>query len=387
MSVRLQASASPFPAARPRAQLIQELHSQGLQAAQQLISSEAGLLSILQRMDAERGYLDFKETSLMAYATHQLKLPEATALNLINVARKAVQVPELKREIEAGELSVCVARKIVPVLTPQTQRDWIEKAKTLTTRALEKEVARVRPQEATPERYKYVTEDRIALSLGLDERSFQALKRVQDLESQRLKRAVSIEETIQAMTALYLERRDPVAQAERAQARAHARHQRAATTEAPIAPTTPQQPKRSDVTRQTPAPLSPASSSQKAREQEWDVTRQAPISGPGARSAPSSSIASARPSFPRPRQARRRPLPAALLRQVRLRDRGQCTHRDMLGLRCAQRRWLDTHHIVPVDQGGRDELDNLATLCSSHHRALHLGHSGHSNVAMRKTPI
>ena len=54
-------------------------------------------------------------------AVDRLKLSESTALNFINVARKAVQVPALQAEIRAGHVSVSKARKIVPVLTPQNQ--------------------------------------------------------------------------------------------------------------------------------------------------------------------------------------------------------------------------------------------------------------------------
>ena len=68
---------------------------------------------------------------MVAYAVHDLKLSESVALNFINVARKSVQVPELKAEIEAGSFCVSKARKIVSVITPENKTDWIEKAKTL----------------------------------------------------------------------------------------------------------------------------------------------------------------------------------------------------------------------------------------------------------------
>ena len=176
-------------------------------------------MSVLQEIDAERGYLDFDHTSLFAYAVSELKLSESTALNFINVARKAVHVPALKQEIADGSLGVATARKIVPVLTPDNQDEWIEKAKTLTTRNLEKEVARIAPQAAQPERVRYVSENRLNLSLSLDEKNLEALKRVQDLESQRLERAVSLEETLAAMSAFYLEKKDPVEKAKRIEAK------------------------------------------------------------------------------------------------------------------------------------------------------------------------
>jgi hypothetical protein len=316
-----------------RKRLVQEMHEEALAAASRFFSSEARLLGILQRLDAERAYRDLGHTSLMAYAVKGLKLSESTALNLINVARKAVQVPELKREIEAGELSVCMARKIVPVLTQANQEEWIEKAKTLTTRALEREVAGVRPQEATPERIKYVTRERVAVSLGLDEETLQQLNRVRDLESQRQMRAVSLEETVAAMCEVYLDKKDPVAKAQRAIKRAETK----ANVEA----------KASAEERK---PHAQAETCERSKRS--DVTRQAP--------APAMA-----------RSGERIPLPAALAHQIRLRDGAQCTHRDLVGHRCPQRRWLQVHHIQPVSQGGANEPGNLTTLCSAHHQMTH----------------
>lgn len=127
---------------------IQELHQRALEAAKRFFQAEADLLELLQEIDACKGFRNLGHTSLFSYAVNALKLSESTALNFINVARKAVQVPALKEAIQQGNLSVCKARKIVPVLTTQNQAEWIEKAKTLPTRKLEKEIAKVAPSES-----------------------------------------------------------------------------------------------------------------------------------------------------------------------------------------------------------------------------------------------
>ena len=43
---------------------------------------------------------------------------------------------------------------------------------------------------------------------------------------------------------------------------------------------------------------------------------------------------------------------------------------------CTSQRWLEIHHIVPVSQGGRDEISNLTTLCHAHHKQRHGPHRG-----------
>ena len=142
-------------------------------------------------------------------------MSEPVTLNFISVSRRAAQIPELKAAIKTGELTVSKARKITSVITPESQSTWISKAINLTSRALEKEVAKVLPQELTPERTKYVREDRVNLNFGLKEEFFKKLKRIQDLESQRRSKAVSIEETLNAMIELYLEKKDPLEKARR----------------------------------------------------------------------------------------------------------------------------------------------------------------------------
>jgi hypothetical protein len=61
---------------------------------------------------------------------------------------------------------------------------------------------------------------------------------------------------------------------------------------------------------------------------------------------------------------RRRTIPTALRRALRLRDRG-CVYPG-----CENKR-VDGHHVTPWSRGGATELSNLASLCRSHHRYVH----------------
>ena len=63
-------------------------------------------------------------------------------------------------------------------------------------------------------------------------------------------------------------------------------------------------------------------------------------------------------------------VPAHVAHQVSLPDRGQCTFTGAHG-KCRESRWTDVHHVTPVSRGGTSTLDNLTTLCASHHRYLH----------------
>src|SRR5262249_21780810 len=69
----------------------------------------------------------------------------------------------------------------------------------------------------------------------------------------------------------------------------------------------------------------------------------------------------------------RRPIPAAIKHQVFLRDQGACQHiNTTTGEVCCNKRFVEVHHKKPVSQGGKNDLDNLITLCSGHHKVTHM---------------
>jgi hypothetical protein len=65
---------------------------------------------------------------------------------------------------------------------------------------------------------------------------------------------------------------------------------------------------------------------------------------------------------------------SALEHQVTLRDQETCQFIYEDGSQCEERKWLDHHHIIHRKDGGGDSLENLVTLCSSHHRMIHREH-------------
>ncbi len=71
-------------------------------------------------------------------------------------------------------------------------------------------------------------------------------------------------------------------------------------------------------------------------------------------------------TFPLKRSSRRASAP--LERAVKVRDEGVCQFPG-----CESRRFLHMHHVKHWAKGGPTDLDNLALLCSTHHRAVHEG--------------
>lgn len=167
----------------------EKLHQRALECVKNFRTAENDLLSILQEIDDKKGFRWLGYASLYQYATTALKLPENQAYALITVSRKSKEVPELKQAISDGVLSASQARRITPVLTKANHKVWIDRAASLTQRALEKEIVKVAPKEAVREQMGYVQPNRIKLVCGISEELMKKLERVKVLPSQKEKRA------------------------------------------------------------------------------------------------------------------------------------------------------------------------------------------------------
>jgi 5-methylcytosine-specific restriction endonuclease McrA len=67
----------------------------------------------------------------------------------------------------------------------------------------------------------------------------------------------------------------------------------------------------------------------------------------------------------------RKALPKYLIHVINRRDRGQCCYYGMRNSRCESKYRVEIHHIEPVSLGGKDEYENLVTLCHDHHKLIH----------------
>lgn len=303
------------------------LHGRATAAVKSHNWSERELVEVFSELDTFQGYRFYGAKNLYDYAMKVHELSEAVALNLINIARKSREVPAIKKAVVEGKISISAARKIVPVITKETANAWIDLASTHSVRQVEKAVAEAKPETAVRETARFVMRDRLEVVLSLDEEAYDKLKRVMDLESQRSKCAVGQGQAVVAALDAYLEKHDPILKAERIRDRKLAE-------------------KTETRKRESAKPHT-------AKPESRENNAPAPVTG-------------------QMNQTRgRTKLSAALKRAVDLRDRGRCTVVDSSGVRCAQRRWIHYHHVIERALGGRDVLENLITVCSSHHSMIH----------------
>lgn len=315
-----------------------KIHENSLLAGRDLKKAEKTVIESL--IEVEGSGLHFRVgcSSMLQYVMDHMELSEAVALNAIAVARKVREVPELRSEVQT--IGISKIRKMVSVLTRENQKEWIERAKTVSTRALEKAVAKENPRAATPESAKYVSEKRLDLRLGVSEELMLKIRRGQDQVSRSLNKSVTLEETLDAVFSDYLHRKDPLEKAKRV------------------------------IARKGPAPAT-------RKEAAKPDTAQPQTAEPQTHSANTrftgTVTATPRKSSASADLGARQAIPAAIAHQIRVRDQAQCQATRPGGGVCGEKRWIDLHHIIPVSQGGTNAPENLTTFCRAHHREHHRG--------------
>jgi hypothetical protein len=368
------------------------LHQEAIQLAQEFTRVESKLVDVIQRIDKEKPFRQMGFASLFEYVNKGLKLSESVAYGLITVARKSVEVPELKIAIEQGELSLSQAKRVTSVITNENAGELIEKAKTLTQKQLEKEVAKINPKIATPERTRYVNGERVEIRVCVSEAVMKKIKRAQDLESQRTSSACDLEVTLEAIVDLYLEKRDPVKKAQRILDKATSKQAQPIESDVALKQARPNLSNATlDKTQQilshvtlnkTKLVLNHATLketqpilSHVVLNKTEQLAKKPSLRRVTERSPSSRRVAER--SHPLSTTTRRSPIPKSIQHQVHKRDAGQCTFIESRGQRCSSQRWTQIHHKIEMQFGGDHSLDNLVTLCFAHHRHVHLDKRAH----------
>ncbi|MBI1860136.1 MAG: HNH endonuclease [Deltaproteobacteria bacterium] len=310
---------------------IQQIHGEALRCAGNFKRAEAALLDALQRVDERKVYREMGHASLFAYTVSALRLSDALAFQFISVARKAKEIPELKSAVANGDFTVSMAKKITGVINGTNKQDWLNKAKTLSQRSLELEVAKANPRETVQEMIKPVSAERLEMKLGISRELDQKLNRVRVLLGKQ-KENVRWEDVVAAMADCYLEKHDPVKRAERSLAKQRAAQVASGNQTAPLSEL------KAGATSNDPLPMASQVSRTLFGAKLDQVTEK---------------------------------IPAASLHIVNARDRGRCTHLRSDGTRCEETRFTHVHHIIPLSIGGTHEPENLRTLRSHHHSMVH----------------
>jgi len=117
-------------------------------AVAELRSAERSALLWFAELMRRRLYRDCGYSSIHAYAEQVLGFSRNKTFQFIHLAERLEHLPRLRESLTRGELPWTKAREVVKVATEQTERQWIEQAQQLNSRALETRVkaARVSPR-------------------------------------------------------------------------------------------------------------------------------------------------------------------------------------------------------------------------------------------------
>ncbi len=317
------------------------LHNKALELAKDFKRIEIELVEIIQKIDASKIFRKLDFASLYEYVSQGLGLSESVSYSLINVSRKSMAVPELKLAIVQGSLSISQAKRITSVITNVNASTLIAKARVMTQKEIEKEVAKINPKAGVPERARYISETRVELRLSLKEEIIKNLRRIQDLECQRTKTTCDLEKTLEVIINDYIQKHDPVKKSEKV---LHKLSLRTVNSNAN--------------TKADSGTNDDANENQQTQIQNTKMTENSPrinIKHEGSH----------------PKINQRVAISSEINHQVNQRDQGQCCYKNSQGARCLNRRWLDVHHRKPIANGGDNSLANLITLCKAHHQLQH----------------
>lgn len=280
---------------------------------------ETELIQVLKELDDTKAYRATGYNSLFRFCVESLQLTEHQSYNYITVARKCTEIPELMVALEDRRITVSKARRMASVINSDNQSAWIELAEKSSQRDLESAVRAKDPLPSVRDHLQILSQSDVKLQATLDKSVEQKLRRVIELLSEKSHGSIKINDALDEMCDLFLEKNDPliVAERRRASAKSEGKHK--------------------------------APNSARAHLGEY---------------LPTSDM-----KFPKNLKGRIA-IPAETKHQIWARDQGQCRfHRQ--GKRCESRRYLEIHHKVPVFQGGNNSLENLVLICSEHHKAIH----------------
>ncbi len=314
----------------------QALHERLLEARRQHRLAGYALATLLAELAHTRGYEELGYASTAEYAEVVLDLSLRACRDLVRVGRALPRLPLLAQAMCEGELDWTKAREVITVATPGTEAAWVGRALSVTSRELEREVARSSPGELPPTREAMDEPgpERGRLVLELDAADLDTIRRA--LAVLRSRSELDAEEIddgalLAALAHRYLHD-------EGAEAGVSAERYRVVVERCP----------ECGHARTPEHDLSDTVAAEAACDAEVLNTAPGPAAGQLSRV-----------------------IPPATRRRVLHRAGESC---EVPG--CANRLWLDVHHLRFRAHGGDHGDENLAVLCSAHHRAVHLGGLG-----------
>jgi hypothetical protein len=209
-------------------------HTRSLVKEERRIGVE--VIRYLKEISARRLYLERGYPSLFEMCVTEFKYSAAAAQRRIEAMRLIQGLPEVAKKIEAGELTLSATAQVQSFLrreekaySPEEKRELIQQIEGKSTREVERELARRNPQQARPEKARWVNAEQVELRLSVDAATYQDLEKLKNLLSHK-EPYLSLTRLIRELADIALEKLDP----ERIERRAQARRTRQAQKQKPF---------------------------------------------------------------------------------------------------------------------------------------------------------
>ncbi|MPZ16379.1 MAG: hypothetical protein GEV06_00480 [Luteitalea sp.] len=302
----------------------------------------ACLIAGLAEVDGRRLYLGEGCASLFTYCVQVLRLSEHAAYDRIEVARAVRRFPVILGQLAAGAVTLTTIRLLAPHLTNENHAALLAEARHRSRRKVEQIVARLHPRSDVPSTVRKLPtppkpDSPIASGASVDQDRADA----------------------EGTTGMAASRFSPVPKPPAP----------APTRPAVVAPLAPSRYKVSfTISAETYAKL---------QEAQALLRHVVPTGDPAlifdraltllvTECARTTRAATDRPNPSGRPTAGSRHIPAAVKRTVWQRDGGQCAFVSSSGRRCAERSFLQFHHVVPYAKGGEASVENTELRCRSH---------------------
>ena len=121
---------------------VDEIESRLFEAAKRHHLEERNIAYWLHEIDERGLHKDRGFSSIGDYSMELVSIKPRKAQYLVFIASRLEALPGIREAFDSGELPWTKAREIVSVATSETEAEWLEKARALSNRDLEKEVRR-----------------------------------------------------------------------------------------------------------------------------------------------------------------------------------------------------------------------------------------------------
>ncbi len=303
--------------------------------------STAQLIVSLAELDARRLYLGEGFPSLFAYCTHVLHLSEHAAYGRIEAVRAVHRFPVILDHLADGAVTLTTVCLLAPLLTSENHEALLAAARHKSRREVEQIVAMTRPMPDVPAVVRKLPpslSQSAAVALTLDECAPASPSHSPQVEKEPDRpvaepRPVYSEPRAAVVMPLAPERYKIQFTASR---EAHDNLRRAQS-----------------LLRHAIPNGDPAAVFERALDALLTELERKKLA------------VTSRPQHPRPATPGSRHIPAAVRREVWRRDGARCAFVGATG-RCAERGFLELHHVVPFAAGGEASTSNIELRCRAH---------------------